>query len=734
LDKGLCGLFACCLIGIVLVPVTSGETVQIGRLPLKPSSAAFVMTVNMEVVAGNGYQPLDLKFSPRGKTFNRDHRIEVVIEPRYPYRTELDYEYRRSITLPEGSAAHTVPVYVPHYFPCDEIFVSLYEDGRAIEPTPTASFSTIRGGLRTRFADQKTSVGIIAPSDAAIQDAAWKVYPDVRTLLTVFGEGPLPEDVKVDRLTHKAARDLAKQVQPASIQFRSIDESNLQQHWLGYSQLDVIIVAAPVLQRIEQQQPDKFEHLKNWLAAGGNFWVYACQASDGSFVSKLKMDPTWVGKVLRPKRLKSTLDLTGDNDTSELIYERWNGIQRESQQYSYRGNTTLSDRKDIYEKLEKEKHTFVQTVPVNQIAAGITIGSFGLGTVVAIASEDPFPGSYQFWKSIEKIFDNGQLVWTERMGIDVPRGNDNYWMWLISSVGQPPVKSFVLLNTLFVILVGPFCYYFFRRRGRLYLLYFFAPCMAFLVTLSLFAYALAADGTKTKVRSRQLTWIDRENGYAIGQSRQTYYAVLGSGGGITLSSDAAVYPVRNTPAYNRYYRQQGRSSRRGDYSVSENSQQFSGSFLPARNQVQYLITHPIPMEQALEFSFTSGVTVTNQSPYTLKRLVVCDANRSYWEAENLVAGKPTSLKPSNSQTVSDLIGPDVIPPLGTVPMLQNNLRRWGGPGTGIQVSLLETRLQEWATKMPPRTFVATAELVEDRLGVEGATIVDSVHVVMGEIP
>ena len=64
------------------------------------------------------------------------------------------------------------------------------------------------------------------------------------------------------------------------------------------------------------------------------------------------------------------------------------------------------------------------------------------------------------------------------MGIDVPRGNDNYWMWLISSVGQPPVKSFLLLNTLFVILVGPVCYYFFRRRGRLYLLYFFAPCMA----------------------------------------------------------------------------------------------------------------------------------------------------------------------------------------------------------------------------------------------------------------
>ncbi len=497
----------------------------------------------------------------------------------------------------------------------------------------------------------------------------------------------------------------------------------------------MIIAAAPVLERIELQQPAKFEHLKNWLAAGGNLWVYASKNLEGSFVGKLEMDPTAKNRFVTQKNAAAVLDLKGENDTSDLIYEQWSGVQRESQHYSYRGNTKLSDRQDIYEQLLQEKHAFARTVPVNEIAAGIDVGSFGLGTVLAIASEDPFPGSYQFWKSISRIYDNGELVWTQRMGIDVPRGNDNYWMWLISSVGQPPVKSFLLLNTLFVILVGPVCYYFFRRRGRLYLLYFFAPCMAFLVTLSLFAYALAADGTKTKVRSRQLTWMDCENGYAVGQSRQTYYAVLGSGDGITLSKDAAVYPVRNTPAYNRYYRQRGRSSRGGDYLVSESSQKLSGSFLPARSQVQYLITHPAPMQKTFEFSFTAeGGTMTNRSPYVLKRLIARDANGNYWQTENPVGGEPTSLKPCKSQAVKDLIGSDVIPPLGSVPMLQNNLRRWGGPGTGIQVSLLEARLEKWAAQMPPNTFVATAELVQDRLGIKGATVLDSVHVVMGEIP
>jgi hypothetical protein len=48
--------------------------------------------------------------------------------------------------------------------------------------------------------------------------------------------------------------------------------------------------------------------------------------------------------------------------------------------------------------------------------------------------------------------------------------------------------------------------------------------------------------------------------------------------------------------------------------------------------------------------------------------------------------------------------------------------------------LLENRLELWSKRLPPKTFVATAELSEQRLGVEDAIVLDSVHVVMGEIP
>ena len=57
-----------------------------------------------------------------------------------------------------------------------------------------------------------------------------------------------------------------------------------------------------------------------------------------------------------------------------------------------------------------------------------------------------------------------------------------------------------------------------------------------------------------------------------------------------------------------------------------------------------------------------------------------------------------------------------------------------GTGPGMQVSLLEERLGAWARRLPRGTYVGTAELDDDRLGVEGAVVLDSVHVVMGEIP
>jgi len=306
---------------------------------------------------------------------------------------------------------------------------------------------------------------------------------------------------------------------------------------------------------------------------------------------------------------------------------------------------------------------------------------------------------------------------------------------LIPSVGQPPVKSFVMLNTLFVILIGPICYWGLRKRKRLYFLYFVAPALAMLVTASLFAYAIGSDGTTTKTRTRQLTWIDSAHGYRVEQSRQTYYAVFGSGGGIEVSSDTAIFPVRHTPAINRYYRRNEGSGRLGDLLVREDRQVMGGSFLPPRDQVQYLSMRPIPGEPGIAFQFApDGGSVSNGLAVSIRRLLVCDSEGGNWEADEVRAGDTVPLRRATADRVHQVLGPNVLPPLGEVPMLRDNVVRLGGGMAGLQVSQLERRLELWSKRLPEGTFVAIADLDEDRIGIEGGRVMDSVHVVMGELP
>ncbi len=267
------------LCGAFLSPGSvEAETWTMGTLPYKRSKLGFVMTIQVEAVGGNGYQPIHLNFRPTGTSFLRDRHVEVGINPIYDHSNTFKYSYRKSMTLPEGSASFSKTIYVPHYYDWKSVNVELREDGRAIE-WGTKVFGS-SGNLRFGFANQVVTVGIIQPNDAAAQDAPWKKFPDVRTLVTVLGDGPIPEkravqpdsqDVK-KRLDHRQSLVLAKQVQPAWVQFRPIEESELPDSWLGYSQLDVILAPAPVVDRIADEQPERIGELKSWIAAGGASW------------------------------------------------------------------------------------------------------------------------------------------------------------------------------------------------------------------------------------------------------------------------------------------------------------------------------------------------------------------------------------------------------------------------------------------------------------------------------
>jgi hypothetical protein len=100
-------------------------------------------------------------------------------------------------------------------------------------------------------------------------------------------------------------------------------------------------------------------------------------------------------------------------------------------------------------------------------------------------------------------------MWYQRHGMSLNRENPDYWNLIIPGVGRAPVGSYLVLITLFVIVIGPVNYFWLRKWKRLYLLLVTVPLGAALVTLALMNYALLTDGLGVRVRVRSYTHLDQ---------------------------------------------------------------------------------------------------------------------------------------------------------------------------------------------------------------------------------
>ncbi len=262
------------------------ETWRLGSLPTGPTKLGFVMTAQIEAVGGYGYQPIDFVFAPRGKTFQRDRQLRVVIAPLQHSNTNFRYSFQQSIAVPQGSGCFIQTASVPYYY--------------------------------------------------------------------------------------------------------------------------------------------------RWTNIRMELWIYATDAADGWIIDDLQLATSPAQLLLGSAGAGPELNLTTTNDTSELVWDGWNVPQKKSQHYSYQGNVDLlSPRTKVFEDLQAAEHPFAEILSAEELATQIRRGSFGLGQVIAIAAEDPFPGSFQFWKSIALLQETSRLHWSQRNGIDIANGNDNYWTWLI---------------------------------------------------------------------------------------------------------------------------------------------------------------------------------------------------------------------------------------------------------------------------------------------------------------
>ena len=259
------------VLGALIAVPAAAEEIQLGAAPSNPAQAGFTMFVITERLGNEGFQPITLRFRAIGKSFTRQRQLRILFRPRTQYATEIDFQFACNATVPQGVKTYDLPVQVPHFYRWEACSVQVIEDGRRLGKV--ASRLSIPASVQDW--GQYMSIGVMVPRDAATSNVPWARFPDLRSIATILGEGAISEQASVPRLSDKLARKFVDDLVYSWARFRVIDEDALQTSWIGYSQLDLILAPYPLLQRIEQEQPDRLADLKRWVAAGGQIWAYA---------------------------------------------------------------------------------------------------------------------------------------------------------------------------------------------------------------------------------------------------------------------------------------------------------------------------------------------------------------------------------------------------------------------------------------------------------------------------
>ena len=151
-----------------------------------------------------------------------------------------------------------------------------------------------------------------------------------------------------------------------------------------------------------------------------------------------------------------------------------------------------------------------------------------------------------------------------------------------------PATGFMLLATLFALVVGPLNLWWVRRRGTPALFLVTTPLLSLGTCVVLLGANVVIEGLSLRRVASQLTVLDQQQARAIAWTRATYYGGF-SVARFDVDSDAEVRIFEPSQDHDRYYRGGWRrdapETRRIDW---RGGQHLAGEWIPARRNRQLL--------------------------------------------------------------------------------------------------------------------------------------------------
>lgn len=392
---------------------------------------------------------------------------------------------------------------------------------------------------------------------------------------------------------------------------------SLPSEWLAYTNFDVLIIAREVLAEVTNEQR---QALRTWLHMGAVLCVYDA-GEDFSQLSQLEqlleLEPVDPDAVHRgwssPAKtdFHVTVDALARNGQNAVQYQYVNGTM-----------VPLAAPSPPVPPVAPEKPTFVTR-------------RAGRGKLAAIAAADPFPGQPAEWSWMFNSIPSNHWLKYQRVGVSQYQDNHHFWDFLIEGIGRAPVKSFLGMITLFVVLIGPANYWLLFRRRKLYLLLVTVPAGAALVSVSLFLFAIVADGLGTRLRLRSYTELDADRGEYRTWSRQTYYAGLTPSGGLTFPAESEVIRVEHRPT-----KFAGSEDRSRHMVWGEDQHLVAGYFQP-RTMSQFVVIERADTEARVlvRESAEKPPTVRNELGVDIERAALRDSRGDLFEVVNLRSGE-----------------------------------------------------------------------------------------------
>jgi hypothetical protein len=372
------------------------------------------------------------------------------------------------------------------------------------------------------------------------------------------------------------------------------------------------------------------------------------------------------------------------------------------------------------------------------------------GRVVAISTNKPFPGKPDDWRAVFHAAGEHHWKWFRRTGFSEHQTNDDYWNFLIPGVGRAPVIAFLLLVSLFAVVIGPLNFLLLGRVRRLYLLLVTVPSAAAFVTACLFLFAVFSDGFSLRMRLRSFTDLDQPRGRAATWSRQSYYAALAPSQGLVFPDDAAVYPI--------YYRPSETMRDEPTRVTWDRDQSLTAGYIASRRATQVMVQRAAATSAKLVVhegaSNGQPPKVVNELATNVHYVLLADSRGDYFAGEKIAVQTAQQLKPTDLasaqralRSLSDPARPvsEYDPTQETEGLLSvvGGGRRYVGIRTDVGIgmpqmaaSLLEMRLSAAlapvANPPAPKSYIAIVEKSPTVVsGVSRGHQEASLHVVVG---